>query len=167
MRIHHTRSELLIRNIIFGVEDGLVSTVGLLSGIAIAGVARSTILLTGFVLIAVEAFSMGVGSLLTEHSVEEYETGREGSFRKPFLGGIVMFVSYVLAGLVPLLPYVFSASGGALYWSVGLSLVALFMLGFFAARRFKVHPLRQAVEMFIIGGLAIVVGVVVGRFIRI
>ena len=50
------------RNFIFGVEDSLVSTVGLLSGVAIAGVPSRTILLTGVVLILVEAFSMAAGA---------------------------------------------------------------------------------------------------------
>jgi VIT1/CCC1 family predicted Fe2+/Mn2+ transporter len=51
---------IYLRNFIFGVEDSLVSTVGLLSGVAVAGVASRTILLTGVVLIFVEAFSMAV-----------------------------------------------------------------------------------------------------------
>ena len=61
---------LYMRNLIFGAEDSLVSTVGLLSGIAIGGVPKSAIILTGIVLIFVEAFSMGVGSYLSEYSVE-------------------------------------------------------------------------------------------------
>ena len=38
-----------LRSFIFGVEDSLVSTVGLLSGVAIANASRDTILLTGTV----------------------------------------------------------------------------------------------------------------------
>ena len=59
------------RNFIFGVEDSLVSTVGLLSGIAIADVPGHTIFLTGVVLIFVEAFSMAAGTFLSEYSAEE------------------------------------------------------------------------------------------------
>jgi len=47
-----------LRNFVFGVEDSIVSTVGLVSGIAIAGLPKTEILLTGAVLIFVEAFSM-------------------------------------------------------------------------------------------------------------
>src|SRR3989338_4103836 len=49
------RTIVYIRNLIFGVEDSLVSTVDLLSGVAAAGVPRSVIFLTGVVLIFVEA----------------------------------------------------------------------------------------------------------------
>ena len=59
------KTALYLRNFIFGVEDSLVSTVGLLSGVAVANVDQATIFLTGMVLIFVEAFSMGVGSFPT------------------------------------------------------------------------------------------------------
>ena len=48
-----------LRAFVFGVEDSVASTVGLLSGIAIAGVARETILLTGAILILVERAKEG------------------------------------------------------------------------------------------------------------
>jgi len=62
----------LFRNFIFGVEDSLVSTVGLLSGIAAADTSRFTIITTGIVLIFVEAFSMGIGSFLSEETSEQF-----------------------------------------------------------------------------------------------
>jgi len=62
-----------LRNFIFGVEDSLVSTVGLLAGVAAAAISQSAIVTTGLVLIVVEGFSMGVGSFLTEETTEEME----------------------------------------------------------------------------------------------
>lgn len=80
---------LIIRNFVFGVEDSLVSTVGLLAGIAFAGVEAKTVVLTGAVLIFVEAFSMGVGSLLSEQSVEQYEEKKEVSL----ISGVISLLS--------------------------------------------------------------------------
>lgn len=54
-----------IRDIIFGLQDGLVSTVGVLTGIAAGTNNRFVAILSGFVLIMVEALSMGVGSFLS------------------------------------------------------------------------------------------------------
>src|SRR3989338_10789579 len=90
------------RNFVFGVEDSLVSTVGLLSGIAIANVPRPTIFLTGVVLIFVEAFSMAVGSFLSEYSAEEYVHRNVVSIRGSVLDGIVMLFAYFVAGFIPL-----------------------------------------------------------------
>lgn len=156
-------SSLLVRNVVFGVEDGLVSTVGFLSGIAAASLGKSTLLLTGVVLILVEAFSMAVGSMLSEHSVEEYEEGRETSLWKPLQAALVMFVSYVTAGFIPLAPYLFLDTQTGLWASIGVSLVAMGILGWINAARLKLSVGNKILEMVVLGGLAIVVGFVVGR----
>ena len=62
-----------IREVVFGVEDGIVSTVGALTGIAIAINDQSIVIISGLVIIAVESISMGVGSYLSGKSVKETE----------------------------------------------------------------------------------------------
>ena len=157
-------TELLIRNVVFGIEDSLVSTVGLLSGIAVGGVPRGTIILTGLVLIFVEAFAMGIGSFLSEETAEEY--GNEsGNIAKRSLGGsLVMFFSYALAGFIPLSPYLFGAIESPIVISIILSLITLFFLGFASGRISKIHPVRFGVKMLLLGGIAIAVGVLIGSW---
>ena len=154
------RSALFLRNLVFGVEDGLVSTVGLLSGIAIAGVARETILLTGIVLIFVEAFSMAAGSFLSEASVEEMDGGEDDT-RGSITAGAIMFAAYFFAGLIPLFPYAIFEVTEAFPFSVFLSVAALFILGYWSGRNTKL-AWRKAARMALVGGLAIVVGVFAG-----
>ncbi|MFN7088327.1 MAG: VIT1/CCC1 transporter family protein [Candidatus Paceibacteria bacterium] len=155
-----------IRNFVFGVEDSLVSTVGLLSGITVAGVSRQDLILTGVVLIFVEAFSMAVGSFLSEHSAEEFITHTEAPAKNALLGGSVMFLSYFIAGFIPLFPYLLIQVSIALWVSIALSLFTLFGLGISSAKLSRVHILEHGFRMFLIGGLAIAVGVVVGRLLR-
>ena len=152
------------RNFIFGVEDSLVSTVGLLSGIAIAGVARETIFLTGVVLIFVEAFSMAAGSFLSEASAEEFEARESVGPKRSILAGSVMFASYFLAGFIPLFPCVAVPGDGALVVSVSLSVIALFALGAVSGAIARTRMLRSALRMAVVGGVAIAVGVAVGLF---
>ncbi|OHB23046.1 MAG: hypothetical protein A2939_05680 [Parcubacteria group bacterium RIFCSPLOWO2_01_FULL_48_18] len=160
---HNFSSASYLRNFIFGVEDSLVSTVGLLSGVAITGAEARTVFATGIILIFVEAFSMAVGSFLSEHSAEEFMQKNETPLRQSlFLGG-VMFVSYFVAGFVPLLPYVFFPLNSAFWYSIGFSLLALFLLGVFSARLSKINFVKGGARMLIIGGIAIAVGVLVGR----
>lgn len=154
-------SPLFFRNFIFGVEDSLVSTVGLLSGISIGGVSRETILLTGAVLILVEAFSMAAGSFLVESSVQEYTHGPKRR-EAPLWGGIVMFFSYVVSGFIPLASYVFLEGVAALYTSVALSLAALFFLGLIGGSLSHGNLIRRGARMMIVGGLAITAGVTAG-----
>src|SRR3989344_8096937 len=107
MSFNRFSSVSYFRNFIFGVEDSLVSTVGLLSGVAVANVPKSTILLTGIILLLVEGLSMAVGSFLTESSVEEYTHQAKGLTKNNIVSGVIMFFSYFLTGFIPLSPYKF------------------------------------------------------------
>lgn len=164
--MHRPDTELIIRNTIFGVEDSLVSTMGLLAGVAVAGVARETIILTGIILIAVEGFSMGVGSILTEHSVAEFQGKDTSVSRRDVKGGAIMLGSYIAAGFIPLIPYTFLPLGTAFWVSVALSLASLFSLGAIAARVFRTRVLAHGMEMLTIGGAALLIGVIVGRIVN-
>ncbi|MDO8560764.1 MAG: VIT1/CCC1 transporter family protein [bacterium] len=154
-----------MRNFVFGVEDSLVSTVGLLSGIAIAEVPPQTIFLTGIVLIFVEAFSMAVGSFLSEISAEGYITRSETPTGTPIAGGFVMFFSYFVSGFIPLFPYIIFDVGTAFWFSIALSLVSLFILGVIGAKLSQTRILKNAVRMLVIGGIAVAVGIAVGMLV--
>ncbi len=150
------------RNFVFGVEDSLVSTVGLLSGVAIAGVPKATILLTGLVLIFVEAFSMAAGSFLSESSVEGYEGGNVKPNKSNLMSGAIMFFSYLVSGFIPLSSYLFWHSGAALKFSIIFSVTALFVLGVACAKISRTSIVRNGVRMVVVGGTAIAVGLAAG-----
>ncbi|MBI4089973.1 MAG: VIT1/CCC1 transporter family protein [Candidatus Kerfeldbacteria bacterium] len=171
MRVHRVRQRsrlvraMYIRNVLFGGEDSLVSTVGLLSGIAAAGSAQSAVILTGVVLIFVEALSMAVGSFLSENSAEEYLAKAEVPARDAVIGGVLMFFSYFLLGLIPLGPYLIFDVSTAFWFSIALSTAALFGLGLVSGTEFRVHPFKTALRMAVLGGSAIAIGVAVGQLV--
>lgn len=87
--IHHQNPNLgaKIREAVFGVEDGMVSTLGAVTGIAAATQDLFTIFLSGFVLVAVESISMAVGSYLSsksERAVDERKLAEEQAELKDF-----------------------------------------------------------------------------------
>ena len=152
-----------LKNFLFGVEDSLVSTVGLLAGVAAADATRATIITTGLVLIVVEGFSMGIGSFLTEETADEMD-GEMINDGHALKGGLTMLGSYILAGLIPLFPYFFWDPTDASLISIIASLVGLWGLGFGTALYFKrSHPDRRAFKMLALGGLAVLVGVMIGK----
>jgi len=73
--IHHNNSRILnnIREVIFGTEDGIVSTLGALTGIAVATDSQFTVIISGLVIISVESISMGVGSYISSKLVKDVE----------------------------------------------------------------------------------------------
>lgn len=155
-----------LRNFVFGVEDSLVSTVGVLSGIAAAKTSTPTIILAGVILIFVEAFSMGVGSLLSENVAEEFEEQKEKPLKESLLAGFIMFGSYIIAGFIPLMPYIIFAPQPAFWLSIIFSLASLFILGTAAARLSHTEALKHGIKMCLIGGAAIGLGVAVGLFLN-
>ena len=160
-------STSVVRNFIFGVEDSLVSTVGLLSGVAITGTSRNYVILTGTILIFVEAFSMAVGSILSEHSAEEYVKRKEIAIKNSVKGGLIMFSSYFVSGFIPLSPYIFLKNNSAFSVSIAFSIVALGLLGVFSGKISGTNIFSNVLKMVLLGGVAIVVGVVVGNLVNV
>jgi len=70
---HHESSQFssIIREIVFGLEDGMVSTLGAITGIATGTNNHFVVTLSGLVIIAVESISMAVGSYLSSKSEKE------------------------------------------------------------------------------------------------
>jgi predicted membrane protein (TIGR00267 family) len=61
----------IVREVVFGVEDGMVSTLGAMTGIAVGSGDKYTVLLAGIVIITVESVSMAIGSFISNKSSEE------------------------------------------------------------------------------------------------
>lgn len=159
-------SSLTIRTIVFGVEDSLVSTLGVLAGVSIGGFERHAIILSGLVLIFVEAFSMGVGSFLSEESAEEFEQKKTVSPLRSLHAGATMFVSYFVAGSIPLGPYMLLPASSAFFTSIICSLAALFALGFFSGTESHVNPFKTGARMLLVGGSAMAIGIAIGSLLK-
>lgn len=157
-------SALYLRTVIFGINDSLVSTVGFLAGISVAGVPRATIILTGIIYALVEAFSMAMGDFLSEESAEEYVSHSNVNDRPSIISAILMFVSCVLASLIPLVPYIIFASSTALVVSICFSVFSLFIVGMVSARFSRLPMMWRGTRMALLGGAAILVGVTIGMY---
>ncbi|HLB51929.1 hypothetical protein A3F07_02165 [candidate division WWE3 bacterium RIFCSPHIGHO2_12_FULL_38_15] len=147
-----------IRNIIFGIEDSLVSTSGFLFGLATTSYETHQIFTSGIIIISVEAVSMGAGAFLTEEETLEMESkSSERKKANPLFDGILMFLSYFGAGFIPLLPYILLERELAKPVSMVLSFSALFLLGYLPTKK-----LKSAFRMLVVAGAAASVGYLVG-----
>lgn len=145
---------------IFGINDALVSTTGVIVGVSAGTGDKQTIILAGVVTILVEALSMGSGQYLSLKSAREY--GNQGGLRVPITSGVIMFFGYVLGGLVPLIPIILLPVEQSRWAAIAGALIGLFVLGFVKGRLVKTSPLRSALEVVIIGGIATAIGLLVG-----
>lgn len=154
-----------LRNFVFGAEDALVSTVGLLSGISFAGVESKTVILSGVIYILVEAISMSAGAYLSEDSANEIDDGSKRD--NQLTDSIVMFFSSLLIGLIPVLSYLFTPDTRlAFYWSIIFSLISLFSVGVIKGFVVGRHPIMSAVKITAVGAIVIALAIAVGLLIK-
>lgn len=222
--IHHTHPghSAMIRELVFGMEDGMVSTLGAVTGIAAATHDPFVAVLSGLVVVAVESVSMGVGSYLSSKSVvsiderklaEEKEELREypaeekrelidmyvesgwtketamqmaeeaskndtlflqemalrelkvfqGEAEEPVKNGIVMGISYIVGGAVPLLPYFFNSLSTSVVVSIIITLIGLFCLGVYTTKFSKRRWWQAGLEMMALASAAALIGYAVGQ----
>ncbi|HEY5549748.1 MAG TPA: VIT1/CCC1 transporter family protein [Candidatus Saccharimonadales bacterium] len=150
-----------LRSTIFGIEDSLVSTTGLIAGLSVGADSRRIVLLGGVVAIMVEAVSMGAGEYLSDDAVAELDKIKRHR-DSPLVSGSIMLISYLLAGFLPLAPVIFISYPGSVWYSVILALVGLFLLGFLKGKLLHTSPFRGGLKILIVGGLATAFGLVVG-----
>ena len=63
--------------------------------------------------------------------------------------------AYAAGGFVPLAPYMFTRdTTTALFWSIGVTLVTLFIFGFIKGRYTGTRPMRSALQTALIGSAA-------------
>ena len=74
--------------------------------------------------------------------------------------------SYIVGGMIPLSPYILVHQVAVALWvSVGITLAALFIFGFFKGRITGLAPLRSGVQTMLIGGLAASAAFAIARLI--
>src|SRR5688572_24465463 len=126
-----TLGEHYVRDIVYAANDGIVTTFAVVAGVRGAGLSPWIVLALGFANLAADGLSMAVGNYLgikSERAVEMRDLfdGRAESLHA-MKHAAVTWVSFAVAGLVPLLPFFFALSLRSAFWfSVLLSAITLF-----------------------------------------
>ena len=96
-----------------------------------------------------------------------FELGLEKPKPKRALqSGATIGGAYILGGLIPLMPYVLLANvHTALKWSVGITVVALFVFGYVKGHFTGNKPLKSAFQTCLIGSLAAAAAFFIARLI--
>ena len=154
-----------LRSTIFGIEDSLVSTTGLIAGLSVGSDDKDVVLLGGIVAIVIEAVSMGAGEYLSDDAVQELEKLKRHRDR-PLVSGALMFTSYLLAGAIPLSPVILFDYPVSLLLTMLFALSGLFLLGYIKGRLLHSHPWRSGTKILVVGGLATLLGLIIGLIFR-
>ena len=155
-----------LRSGLFGIQDGLVSTTGVVVGISAGIEHKAIIVLAALVAVTVEASSMAAGQYSSEKAVHQMDrTGKHTD--SLILGALIMFFGYLSGGIVPIIPTILFDQPQARLIAILAAFVGLFILGYAKGHIVEHKPLRSAIELLIIGALATAVGLVVGYLFRV
>ena len=145
-----------VRNALYGLEDSLISTSGVVVGMTFANVPPRHIANTGLLLIIIEALSMAYGSFLSEAGfLSVFDGRRPASEILPY--SLTMFASYCGMGLVVLFPYL-ARLPNPHYWTMAISISLLFCLVIFVE-----GTLWKALALTAIGAVILAISIAVGR----
>ena len=215
-----------LREVVFGAQDGILSTVALVTAVAVGvgSSGTSTVLVAGLAAALAGMISMAPGAYLgsrAEQDVQRSEIAREAleleehpaeelaelvvifqreakafaeaqalaedisqdkdlwlntlvekelgisteETTNPIKDGLVMGASFIIAALIPILPYLFFKGTVAISISIAGALTGLFVLGMGKGRLVQRSPLLQGLEILAIGAVSAGLGFVLGDLI--
>lgn len=212
-----------IRDVTLGANDGLVSILTLLAGMAGADVSGSTILVAGLAGLVAGAISMGVGAFVSAKAYRSYyrkelrkeveemrekpvvereeirriyrdrgfegdlleqvvdkitsnpqvwlkvmmteELGLSAQFGRPVGAAVVVFVAFLIGGVVPILPFLWSEGFGALVVAFGLTAAALLVAGAIRSRFTGERPVVAGLELVGMATLGVGAALLIGRLV--
>jgi len=159
--------------VVYGTNDGVITTFAVVAGVTGGTLAPVTVLVLGVANLLTDGLSMGVGNYLGIRSDERVREAQRLPEQEafPIRHGLATFLAFVVAGAVPLLPYVFSGLPTNLFaTSTVLSLVVLFGIGAARARvgtgSWWANGLEMLVLGVIVGAVAYYGGAVVSALVR-
>lgn len=154
-----------LRDLIYGANDGIITTFAIVTGVAGAGLDARTALILGIANLLADGFSMGASNFLSIRSDEAVNELKGDPVREPFPArhGLVTMLAFVVAGAVPLVPFAFAPLEIRFQVAVAATLLTLFVLGALRALVTLVGWVRAGLEMLVVGGLAAGLSFGVGR----
>lgn len=159
---------------VYGGIDGAVTTLAVMAGAVGASLGPLVILILGIANLLADGFSMGVSSFLSTRSANELAAAHEHAHpdqKSPLPTGLATFSSFVVIGLIPLLPFILAIPFPALEphsftLSAGFTALAFIIIGAVRGHVVQKNKYVTALTTLAIGGIAAAIAFFVGAFLR-
>ncbi|MFW5973746.1 MAG: VIT1/CCC1 transporter family protein [Bacteroidota bacterium] len=161
LRRTHRVIQDFLPDLIYGANDGIVTTLAIVSGVVGAALEPRVILILGFANLIADGFSMGASNFLSKRTAK---TASDRATRgEAMQHGLATFLGFITAGFAPLIAYLIPGiTTDRFVVAVALALATLFVVGASRALFGEERWLRGGLEMFVIGALAAAVAYAVG-----
>lgn len=165
-KVREMLHEDYLRSLMFGLQDGIVSTTGVVVGISTGISDKAIIVLAALVAVTVEASSMAAGQYSSEKAVHQLDKSGKHT-DSLFVGALIMFLSYLMGGTFSIIPILLFNQPIARIYAIVSAFVGLFIVGYVKGYLVEHRPLRSAIELFIIGSITTTVGIIVGYLLKV
>ena len=155
------RIRRFLPELIYGANDGIVTTLAVVAGVVGANLSTQIILILGFANLFADGVSMGASNVLSLRSREE----NRPTLREALPYGTATFIGFLIAGLVPLLAYLLPGLGNERF-AIAVVLAGITLFGVGASRSLLIDRrwYYAGLEMLVIGALAGAIAYGVGLF---
>lgn len=152
-----------LRDLVYGANDGVITTLAVVAGVTGAGLAPAIALVLGLANLVADGISMGASNYLGMKS-ELDQTGGSVRDEQPARHGLATFAAFVLAGAVPLLAYALPHPRGftTFAFAAALGLTTLAIVGASRAPMTNRSYAASALEMVVVGGAAATAAYLIG-----
>lgn len=137
--------------IVYGGVDGLVTTFSIIAGSVGINLQNTAIIILAIANIISDGFSMGVSSYLAEQM--------RHNNKNPYLVGFFTFISFVLVGIIPIIPFLLQMQNAFTY-AIYILLVCLFLLGYLKGN------IYQAFRTLTIGGITVSMAYYISKYLN-
>jgi len=159
-----------IRDLVYGANDGIVTTFAVVAGSAGADLPPYVVLILGLANLLADGFSMGASSYLAirSESATLEASGRDPDDSSPLRHALATFGAFVVVGALPLIAFLAPVAPPHRFaLTAALALTTMFAFG--AARSWvtKRSWWRSGLEMFLIGAAASAVAYATGALVAV
>ena len=157
---------LYLSEFVYGGIDGIITTFSIVAGSSGGSLLRNVILILGLSNVVSDGFSMGVSRYVSSETEIKQGLLKE---KDPTISGIVTFLSFVLVGILPLLPFIFMRNSknnkNTTYISLSIALVVFFSIGYLKGIVVKEkNPYKSAFEILLLGLIASLISYTIGKY---
>lgn len=166
--------EKYLPEFVYGAIDGLITTFAIVSGVMGASLSAGIILILGFANVLADGLSMGASNYLStksEQDVHRKKGTKHFETSNPVRTGLVTFSSFVIIGIIPLLPFLFgyftSTDVFTLFvYSIIITGITFFFVGVLRGFISGTSWLQAGFETLIIGSIAAGISYGVGSLLQ-
>ncbi len=152
---------MLLSEFIYGGMDGVITTVAIVAGIMGANIPTNYALVLGLANLCADGFSMGISRYNSLVDIAK-------SKNTPIISALATFVSFVIMGSIPLIPFAFVSLSNEEFMKKMLlmcSLIALLVIGVIKGL-YSNKLMKSIIEVFFIGFVGIYVSFHVSKYVK-